>query len=377
MGNSTSQPVEETYNDYLTKQQRIIMAQQEQINKLSRMNLRQNILHQQQSQQNQQIPSNIYIQSNGDLQNQQNNPQIQDYPRLQSRQNQPLNQIKDQQKLNPYTVLKIGKQYDETSLKKAYIRMALKTHPDKGGNQDDFQKVSIAYTVLLKKLNDQKNNHSHNELKEHSREYQGGQTGIQNVKLNDNFDSNLFNKIYEENKLQTVYDDGYGSWMKQNIQQTAQTKMFNGKFNRDMFHNEFEKYKKKTMGNQIVKYEEPKVDISYRGKSSIMTLGQDKITDFSGECDSGLNYRDYKDAYTNSCLIDANNIDIKNRPRNIHDVKVNRSNVQYSMSEKDMKIYQLRKLQEKQNEESRLQRLQKNDQVAFNSYNEIHKRMIG
>ena len=29
-----------------------------------------------------------------------------------------------------------------------------------------------------------------------------------------NFDSNLFNKIYEENRINNVFDDGYGDWMK-------------------------------------------------------------------------------------------------------------------------------------------------------------------
>ena len=37
-------------------------------------------------------------------------------------------------------------------LKKAYLKAAMKTHPDRGGSRDSFQKVSIAYAVLTKKL---------------------------------------------------------------------------------------------------------------------------------------------------------------------------------------------------------------------------------
>ena len=33
-------------------------------------------------------------------------------------------------------------------LKKAYLKKAMKTHPDRGGSAAEFQKVSIAYTVL-------------------------------------------------------------------------------------------------------------------------------------------------------------------------------------------------------------------------------------
>ena len=35
-----------------------------------------------------------------------------------------------------------------------------------------------------------------------------------NIRMTDNFDVNLFNKIYDENKINTAFDDGYGDWMK-------------------------------------------------------------------------------------------------------------------------------------------------------------------
>ena len=79
MGNENSLPVEQSYTDYVTQQQRLIQAQQEQINQLSRMNLRQNILNQQQ------LPSNIMFQQTAEQQQQyqqqqsigyQSNPQI-------------------------------------------------------------------------------------------------------------------------------------------------------------------------------------------------------------------------------------------------------------------------------------------------------------
>ena len=364
MGNSNSQPIEDTYNDYLTKQQKIIMAQQEQINKLSKMNLRQNILNNQ----HQQTPPNILFQKH------------QPQPQINNQQNQQQFQIENKKKINPYTILNITKDYDETILKKAYLRMAIKTHPDKGGNVDDFQKVSIAYTLLLKKLNDQKNNHVHNELRDNSETYMNDQSGVRNVKLNDNFDSNLFNKIYEENRLGNVYDDGYGGWMKSDTMgNTQQKKMFNGNFNHDMFNNEFNKYKRKqvSMGNKIVKYNEPSNDISYKGKDSIMSLGQDKITNFSGECPSGLNYRDYKDAFSNPYLINTDDVNIRGRARNINDIEVQRDNIQYTMSEEDIKMEQLKKLKEEQNETLRIQRLTNNDNIAFNTYDRIHQRMVG
>ena len=37
---------------------------------------------------------------------------------------------------------------DQKIIKKAYRKRAMKTHPDKGGNEEEFKKVNTAYTVL-------------------------------------------------------------------------------------------------------------------------------------------------------------------------------------------------------------------------------------
>ena len=56
-------------------------------------------------------------------------------------------------------------------LKKAYIKKAMVTHPDKGGDPNEFKKVSIAYAVLLKKLKEKDSDALHVDLKNGSREY--------------------------------------------------------------------------------------------------------------------------------------------------------------------------------------------------------------
>ena len=378
MGNEKSRPVEQSYSDYITHQQRLIQAQQEQIQQLSKMNLRQNILNQQQT------PSNIMFQQTGEQQQQQYQQQNLGYQQQQSQPQlnyEPENQQK--QKLNPYKILGIPKNFDEKILKKAYLRLAMKTHPDRGGSQEQFQQVSIAYTVLLKRLKDQNNNHGHTDLRDNSKQYMETQThdSLQNVNLSDKFDSDVFNKIYDENRISDVYDSGYGKWMSKNpASEEEPKKMFNGNFNKNMFNNEFEKYKKdqqKQMGSQVTKYDEPQVDISFKGKDSLMVLGKGNISDFSGESNGGLNYRDYKDAFTNSCLIDVSSTDTRGRPRNINDMESSRSDISYQMSHEDQQRYQLKKQKEEQQEQHRLQRLQEYEEKAFNSYDMIHQRMLG
>ena len=75
--------------------------------------------------------------------------------------------------------------------------MAMKTHPDRGGTQEQFQQVSIAYSVLLKKLKDINNSNLHNDLRHQSRQYMETQSqeSIQNVNLTD-MSSNLNKTSY-------------------------------------------------------------------------------------------------------------------------------------------------------------------------------------
>ena len=90
-----------------------------------------------------------------------------------------------------------------------------------------------------------------------------------------------------------------------------------------------------------------------------------------------MSYRDYKDAYTNSCLIDINSVDISKRTTSMRDRNRERKNISYTMSEEDIKKQELYELQEKKKEEERLKRLNRTDEKAFNTYDAIHKRMLG
>jgi len=373
MGNTPSVSSQKNiYEEYLNQQKRIIAAQQEQINNLARMNLNNNPVNQQHR-----IPSNVYLQSMP-IQKPQNT-----YANDSKRQ--PLPQIKNKnshkEKLNPYKILGISKNYDEKILKKAYLKKALTTHPDRGGSPLEFQQVSIAYTLLLKKLNDLNNNHQHNDLRNNSKSYVETQTSNneRNINMTDNFDVNLFNKVYEENKLDSAYDRGYGDWMKESQKTLQQPKMFNKTFNKDLFNHEFEKYKEsqqKQLGSQIVQYDEPQVDISMKGKDSLMLLGQNNVKNFSGASDGGLSFCDYKDAFTNSCLINTNSVNLNNRDNNIKSMESSRSNINYKISEQDLRKQQMLKLKMEKEEQKRIHMLNQQDNTAFNTYEKIHDRLI-
>lgn len=52
------------------------------------------------------------------------------------------------EELDLYAVLNTDKSQDQNGIRKAYLRRALKTHPDKGGDKEEFNQVSFAYSIL-------------------------------------------------------------------------------------------------------------------------------------------------------------------------------------------------------------------------------------
>ena len=372
MGNTpTKDAQQDLYASYIQQQKDLIYKQQNQINESYKFNL----------QSQQQMPPNMFFQN--DINQQQTYRQGQAQSQSQSQAQQiPQLPPAPKQKLDPYRILNLPKQFDEKTLKKAYLKTAMKAHPDRGGTPAKFQLVSIAYTLLAKKLKEKENSHSHNDLRDMSREYtqqQSNQPKV-NVNMKDNFDADVFNKIYEENKIPESFDEGYGSWMSGNsVVEKEQKKMFQNGFNKDMFNHTFEKYKQeqqKQNGSQMVQYGEPEHRISMANQDSLMTLGQGKITNFGGTTDN-LSYTDYKQAFTDgSTLIDTSTVDIGDRSGSINQIKAQRSNISYTMNHEDEQRMALQKLEEQKAEQNRLQRLQVYDQKHGQAYEKIHSMLL-
>jgi curved DNA-binding protein CbpA len=353
---SKDQQFADLYSSYIQQQQNLIYQQQQQINDLFTHNL----------EQQQQQPANMFFQSDMNQQQKQSLPQL----------------PSGRPKLDPYKILNLSKNFDEKTLKKAYLRAAMKSHPDRGGSPQGFQQVSIAYTILQKKLQERENNHDHNDLREGAKQYvtqQLNQPKV-NVNMTENFDVDVFNQIYEDNKIPEVYDEGYGSWMKESPAiESEQGRMFQSGFNKDMFNSTFEKYKQeqsqRTPQNQLA-LREPEVRISMSNQDSLMTLGQDKITNFGGQM-GNLGYTDYKQAFTDgSTLIDASTVDISGRSKSMRGMKSQRSNISYTMTKEDEQKQALLRIEEQAAEQNRLQRLNKMDQRQAESYEKIHSMLL-
>ena len=350
MGQTQSNQIDDKrlYAEYINKQQELIRQQQHQINSLYKYNMTMT----------QETPANI---------------------RFETRQNNNNNSYRalPSAKLDPYKILNISKKFTEKDLKKAYLKAAMKAHPDRGGSEDEFQKVSIAYALLQKKLKNNEQQLQHDELKRKAEQDISLQDSnpVKNVNMTENFDINVFNKIYNENRIEEVFDKGYSSWMKDNsVSEGDNPKMFQSGFNKDMFNSEFDKYKRENSSKNgtLVKYTDPEVRISSATQDSLMVLGRGNITDFSGET-NGFQFTDYKKAFTDgSTLIDIHSVSIDNRAGSMNSIKRERSNISYKMSDEDMRRVKEREILEQRNERERIKRLQINDERHGEAYERIH-----
>lgn len=53
--------------------------------------------------------------------------------------------------MDPYKVLGISHSSSEVEIKKAYKKLAMETHPDKGGDEEHFKEINAAYSKLTNK----------------------------------------------------------------------------------------------------------------------------------------------------------------------------------------------------------------------------------
>ena len=350
------------------EQNRIIRQQQQQILQL------QHQIQQQQIQQQQMKQQQMQQQQMQQQQMQQQQETEQEY----NHEKGYFQEKKKKKKINPYKILNISKDYDRQILKKAYMEKAMILHPDRGGNPEDFKLLGLAYKSLLKKLDSQKIN-MHNELKGNHEKYMNEDRQDINHKLDkDNFNLNLFNELYDEYRLTNNFSDkGYGDWLKKDEDDFEQQE-YEGEFTTNKFNSAFDNYKdtiSRSKKSTSMSLREPDELISYKDQDSLSILGRGKVKNYSGSV-NGLGYRDLKDAFENSTLINVNQINISDRETDIMYYEKKRENISYDMSETDLLRYKDQINKSKQKEQRRLNRLQREDLRIEDTYNQIHRRML-
>jgi curved DNA-binding protein CbpA len=191
---------------------------------------------------------------------------------------------------------------NEEILKKIYKKAVLKHHPDKGGSEKEFEKITRAYAYLgeiLRRIHGGRSTtvdvDAPNVLKDSRAKDYETVKHVEPVKLNPKkLDINAFNKMFEQTRIPDPEEDGYGDWLKSEGQETSGPK-FSGKFNRDVFNKAFEEEAKgKSSQNYIINQPQSMIMAPTLG----VELGRGRPESFTAAMNSDLNYTDLKAAYT-------------------------------------------------------------------------------
>ena len=281
--------------------------------------------------------------------------------------------------LNPLEVFEITKNYTWNELKDAYKETALLTHPDKeGGNEIVFNFVTECFKLLALEYKNRNANKGFNELKKQFQEENNFENNNNNNNNNNNYDdddetfNHKFNKTFNMCRVEDEINDfGYGDSMIESSNERedySTTNLFNNsKFNNQTFNKLFiNNVPAPKINKEIIKYKEPEPLVLAK-TINYTELGGKKPDDYSTSPEknniNNLVYTDYKIAYNNTRLVDEETINnsIKNF-KNVEDYEKYRlSKFNKKLSNKEIKYFEEKKLNEEKDEYERLERIKQFD----------------
>ncbi len=198
----------------------------------------------------------------------------------------------------------------EESLKAAYKKMALRSHPDKGGSEEYFEAVTRAYAYLSEILKFMKGGKRDTGGRvDASQAQQSRETDAKKwdhgepVRLNaKNLDMNAFNKLFEQTHMPDPDSDGYGDWLKSADSQGGGQK-FKGEFNRDVFNRMFEDEARKGPKQSSALMVHPgQMALTLNPTSGVDLVGE-RPDSYTAAPNSRFQFTDLRGAYTSESTI--------------------------------------------------------------------------
>lgn len=283
-------------------------------------------------------------------------------------------------KVDPYKVLGVSQNYTIEELKSAYKQMAMKVHPDKGGSEYLFKLVTYCYKLLSAEYRKKTADKQFYELKnEFKIDKPKSKTNV-SISSSSSFDVDRFNKVFEDNKIDTVTDSGYGEFLKSTKDKADPKKLFTEKsFSNDAFNKQFERKTSVASDNKfIVKFKEPEPVLANK-KMAFTELGTENIDDYSGENTSKkqLNFMDVRVALTTSRIIDPRAVEERKQYKTIKDLEADRGNISYTPSRDQIEYMEKKKQLEELKEQKRIETLLRSDKQYEEQFNRLHKLMLG
>jgi curved DNA-binding protein CbpA len=234
----------------------------------------------------------------------------------------------------------------EESLKKAYKRMAVKAHPDKGGSEEYFEAVTRAYAYLSEIMKFMKGRSEATRSGGRDGGRDGGSASstssassasiaatrtqeakqwehAEPVRLNaKNLDMNAFNQLFEQTHMPDPDSDGYGDWLKGN--DNAKQVKFKGEFNRDVFNRMFDDESKKGAKQSTNLIVHPgQMALTLNPNSGVDLVGE-RPDSYTAAPNSRFQFTDLRGAYTSDSTISDKVANVHVGDRNFEQYRASR-----------------------------------------------------
>lgn len=247
-----------------------------------------------------------------------------------------------------YKLLNVHPNCTADELRASFKQLAIKYHPDKGGDENIFNLIVDGFKTILHHLKTSKEQKEHHELKSNSKDNNEESVQQPVFKLssdntNDDEFNSKFNKFFNKHKtVDENFERGYQNFMNETDVKTSKNH-----------------YK-------LQKYQEPEGSIQCKSLG-FHELGN-KIKDYSGKNQdmNKLQYMDYQYAHTTSKLIDPGLVKQREQYESIDQLRSKRETESFDLTDKEKNYYERINLKEKRKEQKRINNLQQYDTYLNN-----------
>ena len=232
----------------------------------------------------------------------------------------------------------------------------------------------------MQKLKEASSNSNHTDMKQQAEEYFNQiKPGSQQPQVVEDGKLNLeqFNKVFEENKLQSAYDRGYGgdNWGEDDEEVIENGKIFSDNFNLDVFNKTFSDVKsKKVKNNQVIEYKRPEALVS--SNLAFEEIGVDEINDFSSGLNSKTGYTDFKKAYTKGAVLEYDEKFKRKDYRNMDELQRERDNISYNLSPEEAELEKRMKFEQELEEKRRVKKQISQDRMLEQHHKRVNQLFI-